>query len=58
MMTVQKLIAMLKKMPPRAIVAWADHDHSDQEFNGFVGQVCEASDYLKKQRGVGVVIRP
>jgi hypothetical protein len=58
MITVQKLIAKLKKMPPRAIVAWADHDHNDNEINGFVGQVLEASEYLKKERGVGVIIRP
>ena len=56
-MTVQKLISLLKKMPPRAKVAWQDHDHSAEEMNASVGCVWEASPELKA-RGIGVVLRP
>lgn len=56
-MTAGQLIKELKKFPPESIVAWQDHDHGDEEFNGFVGKVDESSDYLKSQRGIDVVIR-
>jgi hypothetical protein len=57
-MTVRKLIALLKKMPPNGKVVVSDHDHDDQsgQFSGSPFTVREASDAMKA-RGYDVVIR-
>jgi len=56
-MTVQKLIALLRKMPPRTMVAVCNHDQDPEqgEFDGTPHGVAEAPDALKA-RGYGVVI--
>jgi hypothetical protein len=56
--TVHELIRRLKQFPRDAEVGWADHDHSDDELNGRVRYVEEASDFIKRERGVQVVLRP
>lgn len=56
-MSVRELIAKLRKMPPEAVVGWQDHDHSEDELGGIVRCVDEASDFLKSERLVGVVLR-
>ena len=56
-LTVKQLISKLKKFPPDAVVAFADHDHSDDEMNSVIGQVIEASSYLEEKRGIGVILR-
>jgi hypothetical protein len=38
-MTVKKLISELKKMPPELEVYFADHDHSEYEWNNKVHRV-------------------
>lgn len=45
MLTVKQLIARLKKLDQTAVVAWRDHDQSENEVNGFVraGSVQEAT---------------
>ena len=55
--TVQMLIAQLKKMPPRAKVCWCDHDHDydSGELNGPVRGVIEAPPAIKA-RGFGVIL--
>jgi hypothetical protein len=55
---VHELIRRLKQFPRDAEVGWADHDHSDDELNGRVRYVEEASDFIKRERGVQVVLRP
>lgn len=57
MMTVRRLISLLKKMPQNAGVGIQDHDHGEDEMNGLLRSVEEASPTLKKERGVGVVLR-
>lgn len=47
MMTVQKLISKLRKMPPRAVVCWQDHDQSEAELNNYVGYVAEGEQSLR-----------
>lgn len=56
-LTVRKLIAELKKMPPTAKVCWADHDHDyhSGEFNGPVALVHSASEAIR-ERGFGVIL--
>ncbi|MCR4306911.1 MAG: hypothetical protein NUV42_02980 [Candidatus Yonathbacteria bacterium] len=56
-MTVKQLIAKLKKMPQTAKVAWQAHDQAEDEIDGIIEDVAEASDFLKKEHGVGVVLR-
>jgi hypothetical protein len=56
--TVKQLIAQLRKMPVNAVVGWADHDQGDDELNGRVRIVEEASEAVKREYGVGVVLRP
>lgn len=57
-MTVRKLISLLKKMPPTAVVAWQDHDQSEDELNGYVRTVEEAADamYLRPDRPRQIVV--
>ena len=50
MMTVQKLISLLKKMPPRAVVIWRDHDQAVDEVGGWVGYVFEGGHELRTAR--------
>lgn len=50
-MTVRKLIGQLKKMPQTAHVVWWDHDQSEDEINGFLRCVEEASEALYVARG-------
>jgi len=38
-LTVEKLIAELKKHPKKALVAWRDHDQEENEINNVVGRV-------------------
>jgi hypothetical protein len=45
-MTVSQLIARLKKLDQKAIVAWRDHDQSENEVNGFVRSIEEATQPL------------
>lgn len=46
-LTVKELIKQLRKMPQEAIVVWQDHDHSDDEYNGFVKFVWELDNDLQ-----------
>lgn len=46
MLTVKQLIARLKKLDQKAVVAWRDHDQSENEVNGFVRAVEEGTDPL------------
>lgn len=46
MLTVKQLVAQLKKCEQTAVVAWRDHDQSENEVNGFVRSCIEASDTL------------
>lgn len=48
MLTVRQLIARLKKLDQMAVVAWRDHDQSENEVNAFVraGSVEEATRVL------------
>ena len=57
-MTVRRLIAALKKMPPDAKVAVADHDHDSEagQYNSSPFSV-ELATPAMRQRGFGVVIR-
>lgn len=56
--TVRMLINKLKKMPPNAVVAWQDHDQSEDEINGYVRTVDEAADamYLRPDRPRHIVV--
>lgn len=58
-MTVRKLIAELKKLPPNARVCFAAHDQNPEagEFDGDVRSVDEAPPALQ-ERGYGVVLTP
>lgn len=56
-LTVKKLIGQLKKFPPDATIGFADHDHSDDEMNGVIRTVDEASDAQERTWGVKVVLR-
>jgi hypothetical protein len=58
MMTVRRLIAQLRKLPPNAKVAVCAHDQDPArgEFDGFVNSVSPAPDALR-ERGCGVVIQ-
>lgn len=58
--TVKRLIAALKKEDQNAIVIWQAHDQSENEVDGFVNSVSEATDFLieKEQLGKLVVLRP
>lgn len=49
-MTVRMLINKLKKMPATAIVAWRDHDQSEDEINGWARCVEEADESLYAAR--------
>lgn len=49
-LTVRKLISLLKKMPPTAVVAWRDHDQSEDEINGWARCVEEADEALYASR--------
>lgn len=55
--TVQRLIAELRKYPARAKVCFVSHDHdpASGEFDGEVQNVSTAPDALK-QRGYGVYL--
>jgi hypothetical protein len=57
-MTVKQLIDHLKKMPPDDLVGWADHDQNEEELNGRVRIVEEASAEVRRLYRVGVVLRP
>ncbi|MDC7854621.1 hypothetical protein RJQ11_01990 [Klebsiella pneumoniae] len=54
-MTVKELIGKLRKMPPCAQVVWQDHDHSEREFNDYVGQVVDATDELSPDSKTRIV---
>lgn len=56
--TVRQLIAKLKKMPSNAVVAWRDHDQSEDELNGYVNCVEEAPEavYLREDRPRAIVV--
>lgn len=56
-MTVQTLIAKLKKFPPRAKVGFQDHDQSETELSGMISYVEEAHPDLQKSHGVKVALR-
>ncbi|HEY1750293.1 MAG TPA: hypothetical protein VGG29_03465 [Caulobacteraceae bacterium] len=42
----------------RAKVGIQDHDHSEDELNGRVRVVEEASEHVKREYDIGVIIRP
>jgi len=46
MLTVRQLIDRLKKLDQGAVVAWRDHDQSENEVNGFVRSIEEATELL------------
>lgn len=57
-MTVRRLITQLKRMPQSAVVAWRDHDQSEDEINGYLRCVEDAPDavYLREDRPRSMVI--
>ena len=57
MITVRRLIAQLKKLPPNAKVVFVDHDQDPDsgEFNGAVTRAEVAPDSIK-DRGYGVML--
>ena len=48
--TVKKLIKLLEKQDPNALVAWRDHDQGYDEMNGFVNDVGAAEQALLNNR--------
>ena len=55
MITVQRLISMLKKMPPRALVVLQSHDHGEYEVDGWAGYAYEPQrdEFLEARRREG-----
>lgn len=47
-LTVKQLIKRLGKMDQNALVAWRDHDNSQNEVNAFLNYVGECDDSLLK----------
>jgi hypothetical protein len=57
MLTVKQLIAILKTLDPAAVVAFRDHDQSENEINSFVRSVESASDILLTDPYIRNVLR-
>lgn len=55
-MKVKELIRQLRKMNPDAVVIFKDHDHSTDEMNGEVWQVCECDSEVLAERFGGPVV--
>lgn len=57
-MTVQKLIAELKKFPPDARVGFQCHDCGEDDPADTIERVYEASETVRRKYHVDVVLRP